>query len=94
MAAVLTDRDMAALNRRDGRRIVAGAALVLTLLLVASFDREEGRFDIEHCESVILQFMPWRLFSGARDHWEEMRLNLELMQTIGLEDALSMNLDY
>jgi hypothetical protein len=58
------------------------------------FDREEGRFDIEHCESVILQFMPWRLFSGARDHWEEMRLNLELMQTIGLEDALSMNLDY
>jgi hypothetical protein len=94
MAAVLTNRDRAALNRRDGRRIVAGAALVLCLLLAASFDREEGRFDIEHCESVILQFMPWRLFSGARDHWEEMRLNLELMQTIGLEDALSMNLDY
>jgi hypothetical protein len=94
MAAVLTNLDRAALNRRDGRRIVAGAALVLYLLLAASFDREEGRFDIEYCESVIPQFMPWRLFCGARDHWEEMRLNLELMQTIGLEDALSMNLDY
>jgi hypothetical protein len=94
MAAVLKDRDMAALNKRDGRRLVAGAALVLTLLLVASLDREEGRFDIEHCENVILPLMPWRLFSKARDHWEEMRSNLDLIQAIGIEDALSMNLDY
>lgn len=94
MAAFLTDRDRAALNRRDGRRIVAGAALVLCLLLAASFDREEGRFDIEHCENVILQFMPWRLFFGARDHWEKMRSNLDLIQAIGVEDALPMDLDY
>ena len=94
MAIVLTDREMAALNRRDGRRIVAGAALVLCLLLAASFDREEGRFDIEHCESVILQFMPWRLFSGARDHWKVMRSDLDLIQAIGVGTALSIHLDY
>lgn len=94
MATVLTNRELAMLNRRDGRRIVAGAALVLFLLLATSFDREEGRFDIEHCESVILQFMPWKLFSGARDHWKVVRSNLDLIQAIGVEDALSMNLDY
>jgi hypothetical protein len=66
MAAVLTNRDMAALNKRDGRRIVAGAALVLTLLLAASFDREEA-------DSIS---------------------SLNLIQATGIEDALSMNLDY
>ena len=94
MATVLTDRKMTALNRRDGRRIVAGVALVLSVLLVASFDREEDRFDIEHCENVIVSLMPWKLFSKVRNHWDEMRSTLELIHATGQGTALSIHLDY
>jgi len=57
-----------------------GAVLFLCVVLALSFDREESRFDIKHCENVILPLMPWRLFTRARERWEESHANFELIR--------------
>ncbi len=52
MTPTLTTEATQAQDKQDERRIVAGAVLILCLVLAVSFDREEGGFDFSRCEHV------------------------------------------
>ena len=79
MDVVLTDRNVAALKRKDWRRIVAGAALCLSLAIAVSFDREGRRLQIVHSQHSI---------------FPALHSIFVLVEEAGAEDAPSMHLDY